>query len=346
MKRTAGKCGMGYGFLDRGKTALLWGLLCWAATAMAPLAGTAAGAEEPEVVDRIVAVVNEDIITLSELEMVYRPFAERIRSMGYPPDKEKEMLEKVRGDLLEQLINSKLTDQEIQRAGISVDDTDVDQAMERIKQANLYTDDQLREALAEQGLTVEDYRKKIKEQILRTQLVNRRIKSKIVITKEDVRRYYDEHREEYQGDKQYHLRTIILKFPPDADPAEKAAIRDKMERIRSRIAAGLPFEEAARAHSEALAEEGGEIGTFRIEDLAPKLQPVIGEMEEGEVSQVLETDLGYQIFHVEEILADTGKPLAEVSGEIEEKLFQEVVNDKFQAWLKELKEQSHIKVIQ
>jgi parvulin-like peptidyl-prolyl isomerase len=105
---------------------------------------TATATAGSEVLDRIVAVVNEDIILLSELRERMAPFAQRIRKQGFDLDQERQMLFKVRGDMLDRLVDEKLTDQEIKRNGIQVEETEIDNTIERIKAANSFTDEDLR----------------------------------------------------------------------------------------------------------------------------------------------------------------------------------------------------------
>ena len=116
-------------------------------------------AQEAELIDRIVAVVNNDIITLHDLNRALKPYEDNIKALGYAPEKESETLFQVRKDLLDQLINSKLADQEIERAQISVSEKDIDETIERIKESRSASDEQLREGLASQGMTMAEYRK-------------------------------------------------------------------------------------------------------------------------------------------------------------------------------------------
>ncbi len=153
-------------------------------------------AKRAEIVDRIVAVVNDDVITLIELNNTLKPYTEQIGSLGYSPEKEQKLLFKVRKDILDRLIDQKIEDQEIKRLKVNVSEEQIDHTIERIKETNYLTDEQLRAELAKDGLTMEAYRKKIKSQILRTRLVNLKVKSKIVITKEYVKAYYEKHIEE------------------------------------------------------------------------------------------------------------------------------------------------------
>ena len=116
-------------------------------------------AQEPEIIDRIVAVVNSDIITLYDLNRALKPYDENIKALGYGTEKERETLFQVRKDLLDQLIDSKLAEQEIERAQITVSESDIDGTIERIKEARSITDEQIREGLARQGMTMAELRK-------------------------------------------------------------------------------------------------------------------------------------------------------------------------------------------
>lgn len=302
--------------------------------------------ESAEVVDRIVAVVNDDIITLFELNLTFKPYEEKIRKLGYSTDQEHQMLFKVREDMLNRLIYQKLQDQEVERLKIKIDESDIDQTIERIKEENFYTDEDLRLSLANEGITMEEYRKKIKEQILRTKLINFNVRSKVVITEEDITSYYKNHPDKYGGKKKYHLYNIIIKVPLFADEREKDKIKARMDEILTELKAGKSFETMAKTYSESsLDAGGGDLGLFRLDELSPQLQHTIKEMKAGEFTPVLDTDQGFQIFFVKEIVETSGKPLEEVSPEIEKILFNEIVEKKFQSWLEELRNQSVIKVI-
>lgn len=323
-------------------------LTTWAAAALLlALAGppAAATAQETEVVDRVAAVVNNDIILLSDLEEKLAPFAEKVRAAGYSAEKERETLYKVRSEILDSLIDQKLTDQEVKKYGIEIGEKQIDRTIERVKEANFYTDEELREGLREQGLTLDEYRERIREQLLRTELVNREVKSKIVVTKEDIKAYYDANADAYGEEKKYHLRNILMRVPEYATAREESAIEGKMASVLARLKAGKPFAEAAREYSEVLADEGGDIGDFALDALAPEIRESIRPLSPGEFTDVIQTDLGYQIFYLEEILEAGGRPLTEVEEEIQEQLYQEAVNDAFRTWLEDLRKRSHIKKV-
>jgi len=300
-----------------------------------------------EIVDRIVAVVNDDVITLIELNNTLKPYTEKIRSLGYPSEKEQELFFKVRKDMLDRLINEKIEDQEIKRSKVNISEEQIDKTIERIKETNYLSDEQLRTELAKDGLTMEAYRKNIKGEILRTRLVNLKVKSKIVITKEDVKAYYEKHIKEYGGKQKYHLRHIIMKVPLFSDTKMKLEIKAKMDEILEKLKAGESFEALAAKYSESpAASDGGNLGEFEFDSLSPKLQKAIEKIKPGEFTPVLDTDQGYQIFFIEEISSAQGKTLEEVTPEIERKLFNESIDKKYGAWITDLRKQSVIKIIQ
>lgn len=337
MCRKSGNC-VRHGGIQRLMAAFLM-LTVLPASAATPASG--------EVIDRIVAIVNDDIISLYELNRVLKPYADRIKAVGYPDDKEREMLYKVRQDLINQLIDQKLTDQELERSNISISEAEIDEAIERIKEKNYYTQEEFETALRQEGYTLEEYRNRIREQILRSKLVNVRVKSKIVITDEDIRNYYETNEDEYKTIKKYHLRNILLSVSMFAGDAEKAAIRQKMEAIVAQFHNGVPFPELARAYSQSpLAEEGGDLGAFSLADISRDLRPHIADLKAGEISDIIDTEQGFQVFYIDEIELVQGKSLEEASAEIQEKLYNDIVNSSFRSWLSELRENSHIKIIQ
>jgi len=300
-----------------------------------------------EIVDRIVATVNEDVITLSELDQEFMPYAARIRSLGYSPEKERKMLFKVRTEILNKLIDQKLTDQEIKRNGITVSEAEVDRAIERLKESAFLSDEDLRTKLRAEGMTLDDYRDRMREQILRSKLLNYEIKSKIVITEEDIKACYAANPEKYCGEKKYRLRHILMRVPSYADDEKKMEIRKRMDDVMVKLNAGEPFEKMEQEYSESsISQNGGGLGVFSLDALSPQLRDALKDLKGGEYTPVLDTDHGYQILLVEEIVLTPGKSLEEASAEIEEQLFTEIVNKNFENWLADLRQRSHIKIIQ
>lgn len=299
-----------------------------------------------EVLDRVVAVVNEDVVLLSEVTRAVQPYAEKIKSLGYSLEKEREILFKVREDMLDQIINQKLTEQESKKYKLSVSEKEVDNAIERVKEANHYTDEDLRSALAKDKISMEEYRDKVKENILRAKLLNIAVKSKIVITRDDIKSYYENHKNIYQGEKRYHLQNMVKKvnYSPGAD--DKKAILLIMEEIYTRLKNGQPFDKVNLDYSGGSYDvRSFDLGMFKPDQLSQQIQDAIKGLKSGECTKVLETEIGYQIIYIQDIEEKPGKSPDEAASEIEEILFKEIVDTKFLSWINELRQKSHIKII-
>jgi peptidyl-prolyl cis-trans isomerase SurA len=298
-------------------------------------------------VDRIVAIVNEDIILQSELEHRLIPLKELLKQKDYSSEQKAQVLEKQSKLMLDKMIYDKLADQQARKYRIEISEQEVTATIERIRTINKLTKESMQHMLELDGMTMEDYRTQIKEKLLRTRLVNLEVKSKIVITDEDVKAYYDAHIDRYVGKTKYKLRHLLLKVPQMASEMEQADVLQRAKTLRKRLQAGESFPELAKTFSEASsAVKGGELGVFEINLLTQKIQSAVQGLSAGQFTDVVETEQGYQIFYVEDVISAGGKTLAEAKQEIQEKLYAEDVDSKYKAWLKRMRERAHVEILE
>ena len=318
-----------------------------------PVAAESSGVK---LIDRIVAVVNNDAITLVELNSAIQPYIEKLESSGYSPEKKNDIVYKLTGDMLNRMIERKLTDQEAKRVKITVSDKEVDNAIERLKQSQLMSQEELEKAIKDDGLSFADYREKIREEILRPKLINQSIKSKVVITDSDIKKYYEEHNQNFSGKKRYYLRNILLTSPDYSGSVDKSGengsdtdreeLKRRAEKIKQRLDAGEDFKTIATAESQAPnAPEGGDLGFFDWDILSDTIRNAVEPLKAGQHTGVIATDQGYQIFYVENIESQNLTSLDDVSKEISKKLYDDIVEKKFREWLDDLKKKSHIKIM-
>jgi peptidyl-prolyl cis-trans isomerase SurA len=209
------------------------------------------------------------------------------------------------------------------------------------------SDQDLRRALELDGISYDDYRKQIKDRMLRTRLVNREVKSKIVITDEDVKAYYDAHQSEYGGHTKLELSHILIRVPSEAGPTEKERALNQINDIYKQLQNGEAFDKLASQYSEApSAQRNGYLGVFDINQLSDKIQQAVQKLGPQQFSKIVETDQGYQIFYITSLTQSGAKPLEEVRGEIQEKIYTESVDQKFNAWIKELRQRSHVQILE
>jgi len=319
---------------------LLGLLLCWPVS-------EGLSADRAKVVDRVLAIVNDEIITLSDLNRLYKPYLNDIKKRGYRLEKQREMLFKAHEEFLEEVIRQKLTDQAIEKARVTVSEKQIDDEIRRVKSAYGYSDAGLAEALRNEGLTLDDYRKGLGERLLRENLINLEVVSKIVITPADILAYYESHPELYAGKLKYHLRNIIMQVAPGDEEELRQGIRQNMEQVLKRLQDGESFADQAEIYSESrFASQGGDLGSFDADQLSPQIREALKDLKPGEHSAVLDTEQGYQIFFVENIEKAEAVSLSEATPEIQEKIYKAIVDRKFKEWLDNLHSQSHIKIMQ
>lgn len=300
-----------------------------------------------ELVERIVAVVNDDIILLSELDQAMVPVKQNLDRQGYTSYQQSQILAEQRAKILKQMIHEKLTDQQIKRYGIKIDDQEIDATINRIKEANRLSDERFEQALAMEGLSYKDYRKQVKDQMLRSKLVNFEVRSKIVITDEEIKTYYNNQKARYQGKTKYHLRHILIKVIPDAGELERTRGYQRVQAVYQKLQQGEPFAKMASLYSDApTAKEGGDLGVFEISYLTDEARQALEGIGAGQFSSVVATEQGYQIYFVEDTISSGGISLDEAKTEIQDKLYSEKVDQKYRAWMEELRQRAHIQIME
>jgi peptidyl-prolyl cis-trans isomerase SurA len=304
-----------------------------------------------EIIDRCVAVVNDDTITLSEINEIGKPLFQRVAEQT-PSSQLGEALQQARKTIIEKLIDKKLLLQEAKRYNMTVSDEEVDKALQRILQQNHTTMDQFRKEMVSMGLDEKQYREDLKDQILSSKLVNVAVRSKVIIPEERIIDYYDMHYTEQVGDGGYYILQIGCSWDNDKDgvalKSAKEKARKKAERVHSLAVAGQDFKKLARQYSDLpSAVDGGDIGVFREEEMATSMRKAVAGLKPGEISNIVETPSGYQIFKLlssQEGQIITKVPYESVKEEIRDILYQQEMKTLYQNWIKELRGQSYIRV--
>ncbi len=286
------------------------------------------------IVDRIVAVVNNDVITLSELDQAAAPLYRKVLDQVKDPEERQRLIQRIRKEVLQQLINSRLVDQEVKRLHITVSDREIDQFIQNFrKQQGLEDEAAFRRFLASQGLTLAQYRKQVAQQLKRIKLLQSQVRERIVITDQDIKRYYQEHYA--QEAEKYEIAAIII-TGPKADQKVKEAL--------NQLKQGKPFAEVAKEFS-AVPGSGEGLGAFSLEELSPEVRKVIKKLKPGEISPPVKVGENWEIFKLLAIKKDQTNTLTKLRAEIENRLYQEKVDQMFKKWLKDLRKRSYIRIL-
>lgn len=308
--------------------------------------GAVALSEAGEVVDRILAVVNDEAISLRDFMEYYKPYAEKIAVMDYPAATARDLEKKLRKEKLDQMIDERLARQEIRRMNLRVSETEIDGAIAQIRRMNGVSEAEFESALQSENLTMAEYRKRMEEQILRAKLINQEVKSKIVITESDVKEYYEKHLNEFEGKETVRLRNIVIPVSDPSDEAQRKAAKDRIQKVYAKLKAGVSFEALAREYTVAsLADSGGDLGWFERSALSSQIQAALAPLEPGQSTDILETEKGFQVFQIQDIKREAPKSMESVFDQIQKKLYDGVVETRFKAWLVDLRSRAYIRLM-
>ena len=251
----------------------------------------AAWGQRSQLVDRIVAVVNKEVITASELSEAIGAAERHLRRRGTPPP-ERELLER---QMLERLILDKAQLQMARETGIRVDEVQLDRAVQRIAEQNRMTLAEFRGALERDGVSFDAYREDLREQIVLSRLREREVNDKILVSEGEIELFLAEAKAPAER-VEYNISHILLRIPEQASPERVEAARSRAEKVLLEARGGGDFARLAASYSDASdALQGGAIG-WRAQDRLPDLfAAALGKLKPGDISDLLRSPAGFHI---------------------------------------------------
>jgi peptidyl-prolyl cis-trans isomerase SurA len=303
------------------RRAALAALLCFAAR---PAAAT--------VLDRIVATVDGDPITAHEV----RRFGEDRRAHNVSDD-----------ELLDAVITDRILAKEIAARKISTKSEEIDKYVEEIVARNKMNDEQFKAALKQQGMTLEQYRARVKDELDKTTLLQQEMRGGVTVTPEQVKQYYDEHRDQFAEKTGVVVYDIFFAFQAGMTKQDALRVIEQAKMVKGRADAGEPFQELARKYSQGPgADRGGLLGTFKKGEMAPSLEQVAFALGPNEVSQPLVTSGGVHLIKADPVAGEGRASFEEVEETIRQVLYNQAVDQRFKAWMsKSLRERHHVEVL-
>ncbi len=220
----------------------------------------AAGPAAAEIIDRVVAVVNDEVVTLSEVEDAAAGALREAEAESDPVARQQKRQRQLRA-FLDLIIGDKLVKQEAAKARIVVREPEVEAHLDRVMQQQGWGQPQLQQYLLAQGLTLAAFKEQVRDQLLQRKVVGRFLRDKITLTDRDVLNYCREKTTEAASSYAVEAAHIVLRLPEGATPAEDAALRRKAEEIRDRAKAGEDFAALAKQYSDIGGDNGGALGT-------------------------------------------------------------------------------------
>lgn len=317
----------------------------------APVAAVAKRSEEPDrakpapppldedVTDRVVAVVNNDAITLGELQESIAAFRHENRERTGPSDEE------LATQFLNRLIDARLQLQEADRERIIVDDVEVvEELTDRVKKLGAPNLEAFEATLKGQGVTIDMLRKRVRDSMRMQRVIRRKVTLRVSVTETEIEKYLDENRVKLETGLTYHARHLLIVPEANTDAAWEAA-RERADGLHAEAVSGADFGELARRHSaDASAKDGGDLGTLKRGELAQEIEAQILRLEASQVSRPYRSSLGWHVFKLEAKEGLEGDGLARVRQQIKDVLFREKYEARLDTWLKEIKQRAIIEV--
>jgi len=288
---------------------------------LAGLAFLAAPRARAELVDRVAAVVNNDVITLSEVEKRAGPELARVDQEATGPDRAQKRAAALKR-VLDTMIDEKLVDNELKELKVTISDKEVDGAVDEVKKSYNLTDEQLQQAVSREGYSIAEYREQMRKQIGRYKLISEKVRKNVKVSDADVQSEYDRMTRSEGEDYEVHIRHILIAVPRSASAAQVDQARRKAAAIAVEAREpGVDFADLAKKRSEgSSSSDGGDLGFFKRGTMVPEFERVAFNLKTGEVSDPVRTQFGWHVLKLEEIRKLGMKPLAEVRPEIEERL--------------------------
>jgi peptidyl-prolyl cis-trans isomerase SurA len=294
----------------------------------------------------IVARVNDNVITLFD----YQKAEDQLRTevaqdcQGCSPDQIDAQFKGQRKDLLRGMIDQSLMVQRAKDMGINVEPDLAKRLDEVRKQNGLATLDDLQKGVEASGLSWEDYKTTIRNGLLQKEVVQREVGSRVDITPEEVKQYYDTHPQEFTLPERVTLSEISVSTE-GKNPDEFPSLRAKAEGLRTSVLKGDDFGQVARLYSQgSTAKDGGALGTFKRGELSPQIEDIVFQMKKYQVTDVIQTRTGFEFMLVEDHLQAGLQPIDKVQTEIRNTIHAQKVQPLLRDYLAGLREQSNITV--
>ena len=314
----------------------------WSVVAAAALLPAAAA--QARVVEKVAAVVGDNVILGSEVEEKAAPQLSEATAIP-DPAKRGARASALRHEALERLIDDELILQQATELKLTITSEQVDASIEEIKHQNAIDDAQLRDALKGQGMTMLSYRADIKRQLLRFRVINIAVGSRVSISDDDVKSYYDRHMKT-GSNTQVRASHIFVAIPDGADAATVAEKQAQAQRVLDRAQKGEDFAKLARELSDdpATRGEGGDLGYFGKDMLPKPIEEMVFSMNVGEIRGPVRADRGFHVIKLVDRRVKEAKPLEEVKDDIRMQLRQKEMERQTKTYLTELRKKTLVDI--
>jgi len=288
-----------------------------------------------EIIERVIVKVNGDVVTQSEFEA--RQVA-AVQQARIPADQIEKFLRENNAHILQEAVDDLLLVQRAADLGLKMRPDYIKEVIEGIKKENnIASDEDLQQQLKREGMTLEELKRNIERNILKRQVMQRELENRVAVTEDDVKAYYESHKEDYTKPATIHLSQILV----GADGKNPNLARELVARARG----GEDFAELAKTYSVGPNKaSGGDLGVLHRGDIAPDVEKVAFALAPGEVSEPIPTAEGYRILKVGEKTEGSVVPYEDARLELQRRLNQTRTNEEVEKYLEGLRQKAIVDV--
>lgn len=293
-----------------------------------------------DVVEEIVAIVNDDIITLSEYQEQFDYMVQTLRSQ-LSGEQYFQEYERLKNELLDMMITDLLLLQKAKELSLNVKEQ-LKATIDKLKEDNhLSSDEELIQAMSSQGIDYQTWVGQMEENLLRQAVIWMEIDRNIVLDDAEIVRYYKEHPEEFIVPPEFRIKAIYLSGLNNPS----SLLEERRNEISAKLKSGSSFEDLVTEYSEGPKENGGDLGFFKKGELEQNIEQAVEKLKVGDISDWIEAKNGWYLVKLEEKKDSYQKSFDQARAEIEQKLYLQIRNQKINEYVKKLKEESFIKIL-
>ncbi|MCK4508496.1 MAG: SurA N-terminal domain-containing protein [Desulfuromonadales bacterium] len=292
-----------------------------------------------QMVSRIAAVVNKDIITTHQLD---QKLQEQLAKQERQPSPAQ--LGALRQEMLSRMIEETLVQQRIEALGLRVSEEEIEVALLDVQKKNQLTREELEDAVMAQGLEFDAYRDNLKKQILRYKLIGEEVRSQVDVSEGEVVEYYRAHLEDYRLEPEVQLSAMTFPISEKASDQERQQIRKIANEALARLRQNEEMEEVAESYNMTYGVTDGELGRFTYTELVPEFVEAISGVDDGSFSEPVQTSGALLLLRVDERLSGGLRQFDTVNHEIHQMILDQKTDARIKEWTRALKTKSFIDI--
>jgi peptidyl-prolyl cis-trans isomerase SurA len=298
-----------------------------------------------DVIEGVVAVVDNEVILLSELDKATNLLLARVQAQQGGQDLPAEVAAQIRNDALEQLIDQRVMRKYAERVKLAVTPEEIDETVQGIANDEGLAPEQIYAAAEREGLARDDYRRELGNQITQMKVMSGAVRARIEVTPEEVEAVYAQRFRDVKPGVRARVRHIFLPWPGENATISREQLLDLARKIRGRAIETGDFASLARQYSAAPSAPSGGLTVLRQGEVTPEISAAVFDVPLGSLTPLIETPVGVNLFEILDRFDPSTVKLEDVAPQLRAELLERKVEPEFERWITEQRKNYHIEIV-